>query len=339
MPRLVALLTAPLFVIAACGDAVSNEDEESLDELAEDLPEDALEDLEEVEPAEDDELLDVVTVSDNVGEEPDVEIDGEIETDATVRRVIVEGEGDTFSDDAIADVDLVAYNGTTGEELADSSTYVFAPVPMPAAEMAFTEGFGEALLDVPLGSRIVAAIPELEGSGHPDLEEGDAVVVVMDLLEPRERGELPQVGDLESPRAEGESASPPDGLPEVTLDDDGRPSVEVPEGDPPEELVSELLIEGDGDEVPRGATILAQYSGFLWEDGSEFDSSWEAGEPVPFSLTEVIPGWTMALFGYPVGSQVLLVVPPDLAYGEMGQGEAIPPDATLVFVVDILATD
>jgi len=77
----------------------------------------------------------------------------------------------------------------------------------------------------------------------------------------------------------------------------------------------------------------------LWEDGSVFDSSWDRPEPAIFGLDQVIQGWSMGLAGQTVGSQVLLVIPADLAYGEMGSEPDIPPDAPLVFVVDILATD
>jgi peptidylprolyl isomerase len=336
--RLAALLTAPLLVLAACGDATSDDDENGADDPFDDFE---FEEPEEVEPAEDDEILDAVTVSDNVGERPEVEIDGEIETDTTVRRVVVEGDGEPFSGEVFADVELAGFSGATGEELSDISTYDFAPAPMSAMEMLYAEGFGEAMLEVPLGSRVVAAIPQIdEIPFHEDLGDGDTFVAVIDVLEPRERDELPNPDDLPSQRAEGEEVTPSgDNLPEVTLADDGEPSIEVPDADPPEELVSELLIEGDGDEVPRGATIMAQYTGVLWDDGSEFDSSWERDEPSVFGLDQVIPGWTQGLSGYPVGSQVLLVIPPDLGYGEVGSGENVPPDATLVFVVDILATD
>ena len=64
------------------------------------------------------------------------------------------------------------------------------------------------------------------------------------------------------------------------------------------------------------------YTGWLW-DGTQFDSSWDRGEPATFALTGVIAGWTQGLVGQTVGSQVLLVIPPDLGYGDQAS-ETIP---------------
>jgi peptidylprolyl isomerase len=138
-------------------------------------------------------------------------------------------------------------------------------------------------------------------------------------------------------RAEGEAFVPDTpGIPTVTLDAAGEPSIEIPAGvDPPAALVSEILIKGSGPEVQADQSVTANYSGWLW-DGTLFDSSWGRGSPSTFSLAGgVIDGWTEGLAGVPVGSQVLLVIPPDLGYGASGQGD-IPGGATLVFVVDVL---
>jgi peptidylprolyl isomerase len=101
--------------------------------------------------------------------------------------------------------------------------------------------------------------------------------------------------------------------------------------------VVQPLIEGDGPAVESGQTITVQYSGWLW-DGTPFDSSWERGTPAAFGIgvQQVITGWDEGLVGQKVGSQVLLVVPPDKAYGDTPK-ETIPAGSTLVFVVDVLA--
>ena len=81
-----------------------------------------------------------------------------------------------------------------------------------------------------------------------------------------------------------------------------------------------------------------QYTGVKWSDGSVFDSSWENGAPASFQTTGVVDGFRQALEGQTVGSQVLVVIPPALGYGE---GEINDDDLvgeTLVFVVDILGT-
>jgi len=103
------------------------------------------------------------------------------------------------------------------------------------------------------------------------------------------------------------------------------------------ELVAQPVIQGEGDLVEVGDSVTVHYTGWLW-DGEQFDSSWDRGAPATFRLADgaLIDGWVQGLAGQAVGSQVLLVVPSDLGYGDAGTG-SIPGGATLVFVVDILA--
>jgi peptidylprolyl isomerase len=125
----------------------------------------------------------------------------------------------------------------------------------------------------------------------------------------------------------------------VTLDADGKPSVAVPATDPPTELVAQLLIEGNGAAVEAGQTITVHYTGIVWATSTQFDSSWDRASPATFPIGSgsVIKGWDAGLVGQKVGSQVLLVVPPDQGYGSEGNPSAgISGTDTLVFVVDIL---
>ncbi len=104
---------------------------------------------------------------------------------------------------------------------------------------------------------------------------------------------------------------------------------------------SELVIEdvecGDGETAESGDTITVHYVGTL-ESGEQFDSSRDRGEPFPFRLGagDVIPGWDEGLVGMQVGGVRRLTIPPDLAYGETGFPPDIPPNATLVFEVELL---
>ena len=127
----------------------------------------------------------------------------------------------------------------------------------------------------------------------------------------------------------------PSDLPKVTLDKDGKPSIDMNGYKGSDSLVSQDLIKGNGAEVKDTQTVVANYTGWLL-DGTQFDSSWDRGESSSFSLDSVIKGWKQGLAGNTVGSQVLLVVPPDLGYGNKKQS-SIPANSTLVFVVDILA--
>ncbi len=140
-------------------------------------------------------------------------------------------------------------------------------------------------------------------------------------------------------RATGTSVSPPDGLPTVELGADGKPTITVPKSAPPTQLVVQPLIKGDGPVVAAGQTLTVQYTGIIYGSGKQFDSSWDRGAPADFPIGagQVIKGWDEGLVGQTVGSQVLLVVPPDKGYGATGQSQAgIAGTDTLVFVVDIL---
>lgn len=122
-----------------------------------------------------------------------------------------------------------------------------------------------------------------------------------------------------------------------------EPTVEIPDGDPPSELEVEDLIVGEGDAAEPGSRVLVHYVGVTWEDGTRFDASWDRGQPIAFSLQQVVPGFAQGISGQgldegpmQVGGRRRIVIPPELGYGEQGAGDAIPPNATLVFVVDLL---
>jgi FKBP-type peptidyl-prolyl cis-trans isomerase FkpA len=96
--------------------------------------------------------------------------------------------------------------------------------------------------------------------------------------------------------------------------------------------------EGDGEPVQPGQVIIAHYTGWL-PDGTRFDSSHDHGQPfqVPIGQGHVIRGWDEGIPGMRPGGVRRLVIPPELAYGERGAGGVIPPNATLVFDVELLS--
>jgi peptidylprolyl isomerase len=117
-----------------------------------------------------------------------------------------------------------------------------------------------------------------------------------------------------------------------------KPKVKVPSGAPPKQLETKELEEGSGTEAKAGDEVTVQYVGVDYKNGKEFDSSWSRNEPFPFTLGagQVIPGWEQGVEGMKVGGRRELVIPPELAYGEEGRPPAIPPNETLVFVIDLL---
>jgi len=120
-----------------------------------------------------------------------------------------------------------------------------------------------------------------------------------------------------------------------------KPTVEVPTGPPPDQLEIEDIEEGDGAEAQAGDQVSVNYVGVLYEGGEEFDSSFAGGQPFPFRLGagNVIPGWDEGVEGMKVGGRRRLIIPPELAYGAQGSPPDIPPDSTLVFVIDLLSVD
>ncbi len=119
-----------------------------------------------------------------------------------------------------------------------------------------------------------------------------------------------------------------------------KPEVVIPQGEPPTELVIEDLRDGDGEQATTGSFVTVHYVGVSWSTGEQFDASWDRGQPFQFSIgiDPVIQGWELGLQGMKVGGQRRLTIPPDLGYGESGQG-TIGPNETLVFVVDLLAVE
>ena len=104
----------------------------------------------------------------------------------------------------------------------------------------------------------------------------------------------------------------------------------------PSGLQYKVLTQGTGPKPTAMDTVVCQYKGTLL-DGTEFDSSYKRGQPATFTVGRVIKGWTEALQLMPVGSKWQLFIPAELAYGERGAGNVIPPNATLVFEVELVS--
>jgi peptidylprolyl isomerase len=119
---------------------------------------------------------------------------------------------------------------------------------------------------------------------------------------------------------------------------DQKPKIPRSSGSAPTQLKVEDLIEGDGAAAKTGDQVSVQYVGVLFSNGKQFDASWD-NDKKPFEFTlgsgQVIAGWDEGIVGMKVGGRRKLTIPPDMAYGEQGQPPSIPPNATLVFEVDL----
>jgi len=102
-------------------------------------------------------------------------------------------------------------------------------------------------------------------------------------------------------------------------------------------MTIEDIKRGTGVEAKNGDTVSVQYTGTLL-NGTKFDSSYDHGQPFSFTLgqSQVIQGWDQGVLGMKIGGKRKLTIPPSLAYGERGAGNVIPPNATLVFEIELL---
>jgi peptidylprolyl isomerase len=273
-----------------------------------------------------------IAVSGDLGAKPKIDLPTPFSVDETESTVLIKGSGDAVQVGQRVTVQYVGINGTDGKEFdtswsREASTFVLD-------EKQNLPGLVKGLIGVPVGSRVLIVVPPKDGygvQGSPAAQIGPTDTLVL-------------VVDLESARnvlshASGTVVKPPAGLPTVKLGENGMPTVTVPKTDPPTTLVSQLLIQGSGAKVQKSQQITVHYVGVIWDDGTVFDSSWRRGQPSTFAIGvgRVIAGWDLGLVGQTVGSQVLLVVPPDQGYGANGNDSAgISGVDTLVFVVDIL---
>jgi peptidylprolyl isomerase len=102
-------------------------------------------------------------------------------------------------------------------------------------------------------------------------------------------------------------------------------------------LIYIITRHGTGALAKAGDTVSVHYTGTL-TDGTKFDSSRDRGEPIEFPLGQgrVIKGWDEGISKLHVGDQAILIIPPTIGYGSRGAGDAIPPDATLIFIVELV---
>lgn len=306
-----------LFLLAGCGNAADDDDTGADDQPAAEESGNGQggDDQPAASAEEDAAALAAVELDGEPGEQPEVDFAPPLTVGAPAARVVSPGDGEELTARHNAQLHIVVLNGDDGAEV--SSTYGDATERVFLGDDALTGEILDSLVGEQVGARTLFAVPDPSGITTLMALE---VVGATELLD----------------RAEGTPVEPAADLPAITLDEDGAPSMAPADSPAPDELVVQPLIEGEGEEVGEGQSVVVNYSGWLW-DGDAFDSSWERGEPFTFPLGQgaVIEGWDAGVQGQRVGSQLLLVVPPEQGYGDADQAE-IPGGSTLVFVVDVL---
>lgn len=276
-----------------------------------------------------------VKVTGDFGSKPEVTINFPTSVEDTERTVAIEGDGATAVTGDVVNVNFTLYSGETGEELTTTDYTEEGTTAFPVDDTQFLVGIVKTLDCSAVGSRVVGVIPPADSFGEAGSEDlgvapGDDIVFVVDLvsIDPPAAPALPKADGVEQPAE--------DGFPTVVLDDTGRPTITIPDAAPPTDLKLAVLKLGDGTTVQSGDDVVVHYEGVNWNTGVIFDESWARGEPATFNTNTVIAGFTAALVGQNVGSQVIVVIPPDQGYGEAGSPPDIGGTDTLVFVVDIL---
>jgi FKBP-type peptidyl-prolyl cis-trans isomerase len=282
-----------------------------------------------------------VKASGTFGRAPTVSIPAAKATGKLVISTPIKGSGAALvtGDATLANVEVYKWSGTK-HSLADSTFAAGGPQMIPP-QMGLP-GLTTALKGATMGSRIVAVLPPSYGYGKAGQSQlgitaTDTMVWVVDLLQQYSANQ----------GATGPVISHGGGtLPAVTAPTGAAPVIKVPKNSPPAKLSVTTLIKGTGPKLAAGDTVVAQYVGSIWRTGKVFSSTWPSaqqpqGLPFSFSLSsQVLPGWAQGLAGVPVGSRVMIVIPPALGYGPHGgqPSVGIKKNDTLVFVIDVLGT-
>lgn len=269
---------------------------------------------------------DAVLASGALGASPVVTADGPFAVDRVERSVLLDGGGEPVGAGDLVEVTITIVNATSGDRAPGTAS---ARVLLEAG--ATQPGLLATILCSTTGSRIVGVVPAEDafGSvGQPELAigPGDDLVLVVDVL-----ARIPL-------QADGSPNALPDGFPALGLefDADGRPTVTIPADAPPDTSASATLLVGTGPTVGPDDEFLIQFQGVNWRTGAVFEQTW--GD-APRSLLDLLPGVDTAIVGQPVGSRIVVIVPPADGFGASGSpSRGIAGTDTVVYVVDILAT-
>lgn len=281
----------------------------------------------------------LVDASGALGSAPEVDFPTPLETDGAQQAVIEPGEGDPIARGQIVDFQVSLFNGESGE-LITASSYDPAEAPLRRTAGAELDLLAEAVQCAQVGSRIAVTgtIADVFGADTLDpslgLGNGDAIVMVLDV-------QAAYLG-----RATGVPQLGASGIPAVVTTPDGIPGVTIPNEAPPSELRAHTLVLGQGAALEESDRAVLHYTGLLWSTKTVFDSSWERGAPATFPIVSfeddpagIVPGLAEGLIGKTVGSQVIVVIPPELGYPSGQAPATIPDGSTMVFVVDILGIE
>jgi len=281
-----------------------------------------------IEPGKD---LSAVTVTGDFGQEPTWEFSDRVSVDEPESKVLIEGDGEELAEGDQVFSHLAIANGYDKKEVY--SDFDGDPQVL-ALDSNGLAGLVDAAKGQPLGSRLLIALSAEDAfgpDGNPTLGIGnrDTAVFVVDLISTL--ASEPSGKDVK-PASWMPALVEKDGVP-TGFDFAGTPS-------PTGELQQGFLIKGDGPVVEKKQTVYVNYLGQVFKGKQPFDESYSSGQPLSrkIGVGELIKGWDQTVVGAPVGSRLVIAVPPELGYGEDGNKDSnIKGTDTLYFVIDILA--
>ena len=270
-----------------------------------------------------------VKVEGNVGAKPTVTFPSGSPATTSSYEVIEPGNGEGVKTGDRVIVNLTVYNWDGKDNAVQGSSYdTKAPETIPVNEQlpkVLQEGFTK----VKSGGRLLAVLADDSAQGQQQAAQAEPTkVFVFDVVGTRPGPLKAATGEETGETLKGVKVENPGGDQAPTLTTKTKEKA-------PKELVVKTLIKGTGEKVTANQTLTVHYTGKIWGTDKQFDSSWERGEPAEFPLAQVIQGWQKGLAGVPVGSRVVLSIPPEMGYGSQEQ-QGIPANSTLVFVVDVL---
>jgi peptidylprolyl isomerase len=274
------------------------------------------------------EAVDQIKVEGAFGEEPTATFPTPIVGTGIETKVISAGTGGKLVGNQRVALHFTGYNASTGKQFQGSKFGTEDSIIQDIL-VDSVPNFCKALTGVEVGSRVAVLLDaenahQSQGVESLGIGADDSIIFIFDVV------------DAFLQRASGATQAPVSGLPTVILAPNGQPGIQIPVGDAPTEFKRSVLIEGSGEEIAIGDTVVVHYSGWTWE-GEQFDSSWETLAPASFQVSaeSVIQGFVQSLEGVKIGSQVVAVIPPELGYGDSAQS-SIPAGSTLIFVIDVL---
>ncbi|WP_424211914.1 FKBP-type peptidyl-prolyl cis-trans isomerase [Streptomyces sp. BI20] len=277
-----------------------------------------------------------ISVAGAFGEKPTVGISSPVTPPELDVKTVITGDGKPVESGDFISVEYAMYSLGDGREVGNSFAAAEFPLFFQAGDTGPgrpPEAFLKAVEGAAEGSRLQVSTPAESlygdrGNKRFGVKPDEPVLLVLDVVKNYAKrvqvdGRLVERGDAGNP---------------IVTAGASEPDVRIPEGAPPREYRSEVIVEGSGKPVGSMDQIQVHYAGYAWEAGKKFDSSWEFNHPLPVPMWEPVSqwteGWSEGLIGKRVGSRVLLTIPPEKGYGKNPPRDC-PEDATLVFVVDI----